>query len=109
MAHIDETNRNQGGHGQGDQGDHGSGGGGGTDKPKRVTVQFNGHPLVLDEKKMTGLEIKQAAIAQGQPIQLDFVLQVERPNGEYDPVGDDEEVHIRKGMEFTCIAPDDNS
>jgi hypothetical protein len=100
MAYIESKDQ--------DKDDHGSKGGG-NDKPKEVTVQFNGNPLVLNEKVMTGLEIKQAAIAQQQPVQVDFVLQLQRPNGEYDPISDSETVHIRKGLEFTCIAPDDNS
>ncbi len=107
MAYIDEKNREKGGHGQGDQGGRGDHGGGG--KPKQVTVEINGNQVVLDEKVMSGMEIKQAAITQGLQIQPDFVLQLLRPNGEYDPIGDTEEVHVRKGMEFTCIAPDDNS
>lgn len=82
---------------------------GGSDKPKQVTVEVNGNQVVLEEKVNTGLEIKQAAIAQQVQIQLDFVLQLQRPNGEYDPIGDHEEVKVRKGMDFTCIAPDDNS
>lgn len=90
--------------------DHGNPGrGGGNDKPKQVTVEVNGNPVVLDAKVMTGLEIKQAAIAQQVQIQPDFVLQLERPNGEYDPIGDNEEVHVHKGMNFNAIAPDDNS
>lgn len=99
MTHIDEKSQ---GHGNNDRG-------GGNDKPKEVTVEINGNPMVLDEKVMTGLEIKQAAIAQGQQIQPDFVLQLQRPNGEYDVIGDHDEVRVHKGMDFTCIAPDDNS
>lgn len=110
MAHIDEENLKKGGHGHDDHDGHGNNGnhdGGG--KPKPTEVEINGKTVVLDEKVMTGREIKQAAIAQGLQIQPDFVLQLQRPNGEYDVIGDNEELHIRKGMEFTCIAPDDNS
>lgn len=82
---------------------------GGSDKPKQVTVEVNGNPVVLDEKVMTGLDIKQAAIAQQVQIQPDFVLQLQRPNGEYDAIGDNQEVHVHRGMDFNCIAPDDNS
>lgn len=79
------------------------------DKNKVVTVEVNSRPVVLTEKKMTGAEVKQAAIAQGVQIQQDFVLQLERPNGEFDTIGDTDELHIRKGLSFTAIAPDDNS
>lgn len=98
MAYIEDKSQGQG---------HSHGGG--NDKPKQVTVEVNGNPVVLDEKVMTGLEIKQAAIAQQVQIQADFVLQLERPNGEYDTIGDNDEVRVHKGMSFNAIAPDDNS
>lgn len=79
------------------------------DKDKEVTVEVNSRTVVLTEKKMTGAEIKSAAIAQGVQIQPDFVLQLERPNGEFDTIGDADELNIRKGLSFTAIAPDDNS
>lgn len=78
-------------------------------KSKEVTVEVNSNPVTLTEKKLTGREIKLAAILQGQQIQEDFVLQLERPNGEFDAIGDDQEVNVHKGMSFTAIAPDDNS
>lgn len=99
MAYIEEKSHGQGGHGHGRD----------PNRPKQVPVEVNSKPVVLDEKVMTGLEIKQAAMAQQVQIQLDFVLQLERPNGEWDPIGDGEEVHVKNGMNFTCIAPDDNS
>lgn len=91
------------------QGQDSQGHGGGNDKPKQVAVEVNGNRVVLEEKVTTGLEIKRAAIAQQVQIQEDFVLQLERPNGEYDPIGDNDEVHVHKGMNFNAIAPDDNS
>lgn len=99
MTYIDEKSQDHGAN------DHG----GGKDLHKKVTVEINGNPVVLDEKVMTGLEIKQAAIAQGMQIQPDFVLQIQRSNGEFDVIGDSDEVRVHKGMDFTCIAPDDNS
>jgi hypothetical protein len=99
MTHIDEKSQGQG------ENDCG----GESDKPKRITVEINGNPVVLDEKVMSGLEIKQAAITQGQQIQPDFVLQLQQTNGEYNVIGDQDEVRVHKGMDFTCIAPDDNS
>lgn len=78
-------------------------------KDKAVTVEVNSRPVDLTEKKMTGAEIKATAIAQGVQIQPDFVLQLERPNGEFDTIGDADELNIHKGLSFTAIAPDDNS
>ncbi len=78
-------------------------------KAKDVTVEVNSKEVVLSDKTMTGGEIKAAAIAQGVQIQPDFVLQLERPNGEFDTIGDNDTVRVRKGLSFTAIAPDDNS
>lgn len=78
-------------------------------KSEEVIVEVNSRPVVMTEKKMTGVEIKTAAIAQGVQIQPDFVLQLERPNGEFDTIGDADELNIRKDLSFTAIAPDDNS
>lgn len=66
----------------------------------RVTVAAGRH---------TGLEIKQAAIAQGVPIQLDFLLSLERPGHPSQMIGDHDEVDVREHMAFTAIADDDNS
>jgi hypothetical protein len=97
MTYIEDESQGQGGQ-------HG-----GSGKSKQVTIEVNGKPVVLDEKVITGMEIKQAAIAQQVQIQPDFVLQLERPNGEWDPIGDNQEVHVKHDMNFNCIAPDDNS
>lgn len=58
---------------------------------------------------MTGLEIKQAAIAQGVPIQIDFVLSEELANGRTQIVGDNETVTVNKRSKFHAVSPDDNS
>lgn len=81
----------------------------GQGKDKEVAVEVNSKEVLLSEKVMNGAEIKMAAIAQGVQIQPDFVLQLERPNGEFDTIGDTDTVHIHKGLSFTAIAPDDNS
>jgi len=99
MTHIDEKSKD----------DHGNGQGGGNGKPKPVEVEVNNRPVLLDEKVMTGLEIKREAISQHVDIQEDFVLMLERHNGEFDTIGDNDEVHVKKGMSFTAVGPDDNS
>ena len=78
-------------------------------KSKDVVIEVNSKEVTVAEKQVNGLEIKRAAMAQGVQIQEDFVLQLERPNGEFDTIGDHDPVHVRKGLNFTCIAPDDNS
>ena len=81
----------------------------GTDRrPVRLRVTVNNHPVVLTERRMTGLEIKQAAIAQGAGIEVGFQLSV-RKGKHYEVVGDDDPVTIRENQEFLAVAPDDNS
>lgn len=74
-----------------------------------VSVLINEKPVDVPAPKATGLEIKQAAINAGLPVQLDFILSEERPNGDTDIVGDTDEVTINKNSKFIALAPDDNS
>lgn len=79
-------------------------------RPERnVRVTVNDQFVVLAERKVTGLEIKQAAVAAGVPIQLDFVLSEVRPSGEQKIVPDDRELPIKDGDQFWAIPGDDNS
>lgn len=77
--------------------------------PHTVTVLVNEKPVEVPAPKATGLEIKQAAVNAGLPVQIDFVLSEERQNGNTDIVGDDDEVTVNKNSKFLAIAPDDNS
>jgi len=67
------------------------------------------HKVRLPRHIITGAEIKQAAIAQGVPIQPDFLLTEERAGGREKQVGDNEKILTVDGMKFTAIAGDDNS
>jgi hypothetical protein len=73
----------------------------------RVTV--NGKPVVLRKRKMSGVEIKQAAIDQGVAIEIGFILQEELPNGHHKIIGDEDKVEVRDHDRFTAIPNDDNS
>lgn len=73
----------------------------------RVTV--NGQFVVLTSKRVTGLQVKEAGIAAGVPIQLDFVLSEVRPSGEQKIIPDDREITVKSGDEFWAIPGDDNS
>ena len=79
------------------------------DKSKEVEIEVNGRAVKMTKGDATGLEIKQAAIAQGVAIQVNFVLQQELPNGSSKVIGDPDSVHLRPHISFTAIAPDDNS
>ena len=75
----------------------------------QVVVTVNGKDVTLAEKRVTGREIKQAAIDQGVAIELDFELAEELPNGRERIVGDDDVITVTKKSTFIATAPDDNS
>jgi hypothetical protein len=74
-----------------------------------VTITVNEKAVEIAGPKATGLEIKQAAIAQGVNIQLSFVLSEELPNRKTKIIGDNDEVTVNKNSKFVAVAPDDNS
>ena len=74
-----------------------------------VQIVVNANPVVLPGRHTTGLQIKEAAIRAGVPIQLDFVLSEVRPHGEQKIVSDDQPVNVKGGEEFWAIPGDDNS
>ena len=77
---------------------------------KTITIEVNSKPVALHAEEVTGLEIKEAAIAQGVEIQLDFQLWEETHGGhEMRSIGDDELVKIHNKMEFTCNTGDHDS
>lgn len=76
---------------------------------KAIEIDVNSRPVKMSNKEVTGAEIKAAAIAQGVPIQPNFVLQQELANGSSKVIGDGDRVRIHRKMSFTAIAPDDNS
>jgi hypothetical protein len=76
---------------------------------KLVEIFVNEKPVKIERGEHTGLEIKQAAIAQGVHIQLDFVLSLEKRQGETQIIGDTDPVKVKKGQKYVAIADDDNS
>jgi hypothetical protein len=74
-----------------------------------IKITVNKRPVRVEEKTLTGLEIKEAAIAQGVPIQLDFVLSEHLKHGETKIIGDNDPVEVHGGEKFTAVAGDDNS
>ncbi len=57
------------------------------DHPSEVVVHVNNLPVRLVGSRKSGLEVKEAAIEQGVPIQIDFAL--------YEEIGHDRTRHIR--------------
>jgi hypothetical protein len=80
-----------------------------TRREHEVVITVNERPVAVLGPKVTGLEIKQAAIAQRVPIRLDFLLYEELGNGRTRPVRDEDEVTVNKNSRFVAIANDDNS
>lgn len=74
-----------------------------------VVITVNEKPVTVTGPKATGLEIKQAAIAQGVQIGLDFQLSEELANGRTRIVGDAEPITVNKNSRFDAVAGDDNS
>lgn len=85
--------------------------GGGDDSPHQhlVTIHVNTKPVRISGPKADGLEIKEAAIAQGVNIKADFILSEELPDGRTRIVGDKDSVTINNESKFRAVADDDNS
>lgn len=73
-----------------------------------VVVHVNERPVTVTQHA-TGLAIKQAAIAQGVPIQLDFVLSQELNDRRTKIIGDADTLTVNEHARFVAVAPDDNS
>jgi hypothetical protein len=75
-----------------------------------VTVKVNRKPVKLESHRVTGLEIKEAAIAQGVEIQTDFQLAEEAHDGHPARIiGDDKKITVTDHSEFTANDVDDDS
>ncbi|MGZ3747131.1 MAG: multiubiquitin domain-containing protein [Pseudobdellovibrionaceae bacterium] len=78
-------------------------------KVHEFTILVNERPVTVTIHQMTGLEIKNTAIAQHVSIQVDFVLSEELGDHKSRIVGDIDRVSIHRHSRFIAVAPDDNS
>jgi predicted nuclease with TOPRIM domain len=77
---------------------------------KSIEVVFNEkYPVKVHGKKQTGLSLKEAAIKDGVPIQLDFVLSIELGGGKTEIIGNADPIKVKQGDRFLAIPDDDNS
>lgn len=76
---------------------------------EKVEIHVNTKPVHMVGRHHTGLQIKEAAVAQHVKIELDFLLYLLRHHEPNKPIGDDEEVTISDESRFHAIADDDNS
>lgn len=77
--------------------------------PHIIEITVNGKAVHLPGVRTTGLAIKEAAIAQGVALQLDFILSEEIGPKKTHLVRDTDEVTIHPGSRFVAIPNDDNS
>lgn len=76
---------------------------------KTITVTVNGKPVVFHDEHATGLQIKEAAIAQGVNIKADFKLFLNREGHKPEAIADDQKIELKKGEKFRAVSPDDKS
>lgn len=74
-----------------------------------VQITVNKKPVSIGGPRVTGLQIKEAAIAQGVAIQPSFQLSEELSGRQRRIVGDNDVVTVHKGSKFFAVAGDDNS
>jgi hypothetical protein len=78
-------------------------------QPEKVEIHVNRRRVTVIGHTQTGLQIKQAAIAQHVKIELDFLLFLEREGRPNERIADDQSVHVTNESRFKAIADDDNS
>lgn len=76
-------------------------------KPFEISV--NHKPVKVEGPIVTGLEIKEASIQQGLPIQLSFELALVELDGKERIVGNEDKVDVQEFKTFFATAGDDNS
>ncbi|HEY3819948.1 MAG TPA: multiubiquitin domain-containing protein [Polyangiaceae bacterium] len=74
-----------------------------------IKISVNEKPVTMHRHKANGLQIKEAAIAQGVNIKTDFVLSVELGERRTRAVGDTDTIELYEGQKFIAVTPDDNS
>lgn len=81
-----------------------------TVKDFSLTIKVNNNAVTVAKRRMTGLEIKQAAIDQKVKIEITFVLYQLDKDGNLGPaIADNKIVVLHDCDAFRCVAPDDNS
>jgi hypothetical protein len=74
-----------------------------------VHIAVNTMPVTVSGPRLTGREIKSAAIEQGVQIDLAFQLSVRHGPRQTQIVGDDEMIAVHDWLQFIAVAGDDNS
>lgn len=74
-----------------------------------VDIIVNTKPVRIEGPKATGLQIKEAAIAQGVQIQVSFQLSEKLGDHKTKVIGNTDTVTLHEGAVFAAVADDDNS
>ena len=74
-----------------------------------VQIFVNNSPVHLANRNSTGLGIKEAAIAQGVAIQLDFQLWRLEGSHKRVQIANDDPITVHDDERFAANAPDDNA
>lgn len=74
-----------------------------------ITIHVNGHPVRVEGRRQTGLQIKETAITQGVKIKTDFILLEILGPGHTRQIKDDEVVEVNDHSKFDAIPDDDHS
>jgi Multiubiquitin len=74
-----------------------------------VTITVNNKPVVVTGPRLTGLEIKEAAINQGVDIRPSFILSQKEPGSRPKIIGDNDRVTVNKNSVFVANDDDDDS
>lgn len=78
-------------------------------QPREIKITVNRKTVPVLGPEVTGLQVKQAAIAARVPIELSFQLSEKLPDRETRIIGDDEVIKVHEGSKFVAVAGDDNS
>ena len=76
-------------------------------KPFEISV--NRKPVEVAGPIVTGLEIKEASLQRGLPIEVSFQLALVEPDGKERIIGNSDKVDVRESKTFFATADDDNS
>jgi len=74
-----------------------------------VEIVVNKNPVRVQGPKATGLQIKEAAIAQGVAIELTFQLSEKLGDHKTKIIDNTDTVTLHEGSVFVAVADDDNS
>lgn len=81
-----------------------------TAKSFSLTIKVNNNDVTVTKRRMSGLEIKQAAIDQKVKIEIGFVLYPLDKDGNLGAaIPDGKIILLHECDAFRCVAPDDNS